>query len=250
MRKQIVSAALLLSLGASSAYSADWYTGSPLNSQASSPFNPLASLDLSFSAANGSLSGALVGTVAPFGGLETTGFRMRMIGVLGGYKYNASAVGVGTVTGNQVGGSLLGGYEWVVNKTKIGVYGGVDFINNRLDKFDPNNDTGGGAVGFRAGLDFYSNPTSSTMAAGTLTFTTANMGYYVRMRGGIAAYEQMFVGPEMLVIGDSFFTQWRVGAHLSGIQLGPVQFGVSAGYANDSSRGNGAYGIFDTRLTF
>ena len=250
MRKQILSAALLLSLGASSAFAADWYTGSPLNSQPTGPYNPLASLDMSFSAANDSLSGALVGTFAPFSGLEQNGFRFRVIGVLGGYKYDATAPGVGQVTGNQVGGSLLGGYEWIVNKTKIGLYGGVDAINNKLDKFDPNNDTEGTTVGFRAGLDFYARPTESTMAAGTFTFTTANAGYYGRLRGGIAVYEQIFIGPEGLVIGDSFFTQWRLGMHLSGVQLGPVQFGVSGGYVNDSSRGNGAYGILDTRLTF
>lgn len=250
MRKHVMSAAVLLSLGASGAFAADWYTGSPANSRAAGPYNPLAALDLSFSAANDSLSGALVGTIGPFGGLEQNGFRVRMIGLLGGYKYDATAPGVGVVTGNQVGGSLLGGYEWIVDKTKIGVYGGLDVINNRLDKVDPNNDTEGATFGFRAGIDFYSNPSTSTMAAGTFTFTSANSGYYARLRGGVAVYEQMYIGPEALALGDSFYTQWRIGAHLSGVQLGPVQFGVSGGYVNDSSRGNGAYGILDTRLTF
>jgi hypothetical protein len=250
MRKKVLSAAVLLSLGATSAFAADWYTGSPLNSKPSGPFNPLAALDLSFTAANESIAGSIVGTVAPFGGLEQNGFRVRLLGVLGGYKYDATAPGVGLVTGNQAGGSLMLGYEWIVSKTKVGVYGGLDAINNRLDKFDPNNETGGTTFGFRAGLDFYSNPTASTMAAGTFTFTTANSGYYMRLRGGVAVYEQIFLGPETLVIGDSFFNQWRLGVQLSGIQLGPVQFGVSGGYVNDSSRGAGAYGILDTRLTF
>ncbi|MFN3889571.1 MAG: cellulose biosynthesis protein BcsS [Beijerinckiaceae bacterium] len=250
MRKQVLSAALLLSLGAPGAFAADWYTGSPANSRPAGPYNPFAALDLSFSAASEQMSGVMVGTIAPFGGLETNGFRLRMIGLLGGYKYDASAPGVGVVGGNQAGGSLLAGYEWIVDRTKIGVYGGLDVMNNRLDKFDPNNDTEGATFGFRAGVDFYSRPTDSTMAAGTFSFTTANMGYYVRLRGGLAVYEQMYLGPEMLALGDSFYTQWRLGLQLSNIQLGPVQFGVSGGYANDSSRGNGAYGILDSRLTF
>lgn len=249
MRKHIMSAAVFLPLGAPGALAADWYTGSPMNSQPAG-FNPLAALDLSVSAGSGAASGALVGTFAPFNGLEHNGFRFRVIGLIGRYDYDASAPGVGEVTGNQAGGSLLGGYEWAVNKTKIGVYGGIDVINNRLNKFDPGNDTEGTTYGFRAGVDFYSNPTSSTMAAGTFTFTTANTGYYVRLRGGVAAYEQMYVGPEVLVLGDSFYNQWRLGLHLSGVQLGPVQFGVSGGYLNDSTKGNGGYGILDTRLTF
>lgn len=88
------------------------------------------------------------------------------------------------------------------------------------------------------------------MAAGTFTFTSANTGYYMRLRGGVAAYEQIYIGPEALVLGDSFYTQWRLGLHLSGVQFGPVQFAVSGGYLNDSNRGAGGYGILDTRLTF
>ncbi len=175
---------------------------------------------------------------------------MRAIGLLGGYRYDASAPGVGVVTGNQVGGSLLMGYEWIVDRTKIGLYAGLDAINNRLDKFDPNNDTAGTTFGARIGLDFYSRPTDATMAAGTFTYSTANNGYYMRLRGGMAVFDQTFLGPELLVQGDNFYTQWRLGVGLSGIQLGPVQIGVSGGYVNDSSRGNGAYGILDTRLTF
>ena len=123
MRKQILSAAILLSLGASGAFAADWYTGSPLNSSPAGPNNPLAALDLSLTAGNDQIAGALVGTIGPFGGLETNGLRIRMIGLLGGYRYDAAAVGVGVVTGNQVGGSLMVGYEWIVARTKIGVFG-------------------------------------------------------------------------------------------------------------------------------
>jgi hypothetical protein len=210
----------------------------------------MASIDISISAASASASGAIVGTVAPFSGLEQNGFRFRAIGILGGYRYDSTAVGVGEVTGNQVGGSLLVGHEWIVNKTKFGVYGGLDVINNKLDKFDPNNDTSGATVGFRAGIDFYSTPTSNTMAAGTFSFTTANTGYYLRLRAGVAVAERVYIGPETLVLGDSFYSQWRLGMHVSGVQVGPLQFGVSGGFANDSSRGAGAYGILDTRITF
>lgn len=251
MRTQGISAAaLLLSLGATGAFAADWYTGSPANSRPGGAYNPLASIDLSFSAAKDQLSAALVGTVAPFGGLETNGFRMRMIGVLGGYRYDASAAGVGLVTGNQVGGSLLMGYEWIVDRTKVGVFGGLDAISNRLDKYDPDNTTEGAAFGARIGVDFYSRPTDATYAAGTFSYTTANNGYYMRLRGGMAIYEQTFMGPELLALGDSFYTQWRLGVGLHNIELGPVKIGVSGGFVSDSSRGNGAYGILDTRLTF
>lgn len=251
MRKQGISAAaFLLAFGATGAFAADWYTGSPVNSRPGGAASPLAAIDLSFSAAKDQLSGALVGMVAPFGGLETNGFRVRMIGVLGGYRYDANAAGVGLVTGNQVGGSLLMGYEWIVDRTKVGLFGGLDVISNRLDKYDPDNNTEGATIGARIGLDFYSRPTDATYAAGTFSFTTANSGYYMRLRGGMSIYEQTYLGPELLVLGDSFYTQWRMGVGLHNIELGPVKIGVSTGFVSDSSRGKGAYGILDTRLAF
>ncbi|MBX9761120.1 MAG: cellulose biosynthesis protein BcsS [Beijerinckiaceae bacterium] len=248
-RAALVSAALP-ALGVAGAQAADWYTGSPLTSQATGPNNPLASIDLSLTAAPESRHAVLIGTVAPFGGLEQNGLRIRLMGLLGGYSYDATALGVGKVSGNQVGGSLMLGHDWIVEKTKFGVFGGLDVINNQLDKFDPDNKTEGTTIGFKAGFDFYTTPTKSTMATGTFAFSTANSAYYMRLKGGIAVYEQVYIGPETLVMGDSFYSQWRLGLHLSGVKLGPLQFGVSGGYVNDAVRGAGGYGILDSRITF
>jgi hypothetical protein len=254
MSNKLLCGAGLLSLALSSlapgAHAADWYTGSPLNSQPAGAYNPLASLDLSLTAAPSARHAVLIGTIAPFGGLEQNGLRIRLSGLLGGYTYEATAAGVGTVTGNQVGGSFLLGHDWIINRTKIGVFGGLDVISNQLDKIDPDNKTEGATVGFKGGFDFYSTPTTMTMATGTFAFSTANSAYYMRLKGGVAIYENVYIGPETLVMGDSFYSQWRLGMHLSGVKLGPVQFGLSGGYVNDAVRGAGGYGILDTRLTF
>lgn len=251
--KLLCGAAILcaaLPLGASGARAADWYTGSPVNSQPTGPDNPLASIDLSLTGAPEARHAVLIGTIAPFGGLEQNGLRIRLSGLLGGYTYDATAVGVGKVTGNQVGGSLMLGHDWIIGKTKVGVFGGLDIISNSLDKVDPDNKTEGATVGFKGGFDFYSTPTTSTMATGTFAFSTANSAYYMRLKGGVAIYEQVYIGPETLVMGDSFYSQWRLGMHLSGFKLGPVQFGLSGGYVSDAVRGAGGYGILDTRVTF
>jgi len=52
------------------------------------------------------------------------------------------------------------------------------------------------------------------------------------------------------VLGDNFFHQWRVGAHVSGIKLGMVQLGVSGGFLSDQVRGTGGYGILETSSHF
>ena len=58
------------------------------------------------------------------------------------------------------------------------------------------------------------------------------------------------MNPEMLVLGDKFYKQWRVGAHLTGAKFGRLQFGVSGGYLKDRDQGSGGYGILDARVTF
>ena len=66
----------------------------------------------------------------------------------------------------------------------------------------------------------------------------------------MAVTEKVFLGPELVAIGDSFSQQYRLGAHVSGFRIGPLQFGIAGGYMSDRIRGSGGYGTFDTRLTF
>jgi hypothetical protein len=233
---------------ASGARAADWYTGAPRPAAASAPS---VALDLSLSATTqNSMHGAVIGTIAPFGDFERSGMRTRLSSILGGYEYIATTAGVGRVTGSQVGGSFLAGYEWVARTATVAVWGGVDVMNTRLDKADPLNETQGMAVGFKAGVDFYVNPTPYTMISGNLSFSTANAAYFTRFKAGMAIAQGVYVGPELLMLGDNFYSQIRVGAHVTGFRIGPVQFGLAGGLVQDAVRGGGAYATFDTRVAF
>lgn len=212
---------------------------------------PVAALDLSLSGTTqASVHGVVIGTFAPYSNLEETGLRLRASGLLGGYAYTSKVVGVGEVHGDQVGGALLGGYEWVGKTSKLTGWLGVDFGNNKFDKIDPDNKTAGGSFGVRVGADFYVNPNSYTMVAGNLSFSSANSAYFSRFKLGMAVTQNVFIGPELQVLGDSFYSQYRFGAHVTGIRIGPVQFGLSGGYLSDRVRGSGGYGTFDTRILF
>jgi hypothetical protein len=209
------------------------------------------SLDLSLSGTTQeALHGVVIGTIAPFSHLQESGMRTRLSTLLGSYTYVATTAGVGRVSGSQVGGSFLVGYEWVLRTSTVALWGGFDAINTRLNKVDPLNETVGMVFGFKAGLDFYINPTSFTMLSGTMSFSSANAAYFTRFKAGMAIAKGVFIGPELLMLGDNFYSQARFGAHISGVSVGPVQFGLSAGVLNDAVRGAGGYATFDTRLTF
>lgn len=249
MRYKLLTGAFVLVTAGTPAAATDWYTGAPNSAQPKS-YNPVASVDLSLAAAHASRHAVVLGTIGPFGGLEQTGLRIRLGGMMGVYVYDASTPGVGRVRGDQIGGMALVGHEWVVDRTKFSVYGGLDVIETKLDRIDPKNDTPGTVFGFRGVIDFYSRPTATTMVTGTFSLSSANTAYYARLKAGYAVFDQVFLGPEVLALGDAFYRQVRAGLHLSGLKLGPVEFGLSGGYAYDRMRGGGAYGLLDVRMTF
>ena len=231
-----------------SAGAQEWYTGA---GSAKSKRNYGVSIDASVAGTNqNSLHVSAFGTIAPFAPMDQTGFRFRIGGLAGSYKYVSTAPGVGSVTGNEKSGSLLAGYEWVMPTTTVSVFGGVEAQNTTLSKRDPNNKVVGSSFGFKAALDFYSNPTPYTMVSGNYTYSTNNNAYYARMKAGMAVFSQVFVGPELLFLGDNFYSQWRIGAHVTGVKLGALQFGLSGGYVNDRKNGGGVYGILDTQIRF
>ncbi|MCX4199179.1 cellulose biosynthesis protein BcsS, partial [Methylobacterium organophilum] len=105
-------------------------------------------------------------------------------------------------------------------------------------------------VGLKTALDYYARPTAFTMFHATGTYSTAFNAYYGRVRFGIAALAGGYVGPEFAALGDDYYRQWRVGAHLSGMQIGAVQLGLSAGYVHDHVRKGGLYTALDMRTGF
>ena len=227
----------------------DWYTGAPRSAQQGR--RPSVAIDASLTGTSqDTLYGTVIGTIAPFSKLEESGVRVRLSGLLGTYSYVASTAGIGRVRGGQESGSFLVGYEWVTRNTTFAVFGGGEISNNHIDKFDAQNKSVGMAGGFKIGADFYTNPTDYTMVAGVLSYSTAHQSYYSRFKAGLAIADRIFVGPEVLFLGDNFYSQWRVGAHVTGVKLGAVQFGISGGYVSDRVRGTGYYGILDARVSF
>lgn len=246
--RRMFATAIALSAGLGVASAQEWYTGSQQNREQES-FG--AAIDASLTGTSkGSMHGGVIGTIAPFTKLNETGVRLRLGGLLGQYTYVSISPGVGEVKGTEASGSLMGGYEWVTNNATFAIYLGAEFQNRRLNKADPSNSVVGNSAGFKTSVDFHVNPTSYTMLSGNLTYSTNNNAYYTRFKAGMKITENIFVGPEALFLGDNFYGQWRLGAHLTGAKLGALQFGISGGYVNDRRAGSGVYGILDARIGF
>ena len=243
--------ALATTFGASAA---DWYTGVPTDGPVAPPA-PSVAIDVAVDGTSQrALSGAMIGTIAAFSTLDKSGLRFRVSGLGGRYDYNSSATAtaaaVGRVNGTLVNGAVMMGYEWVMKNMTIAAFGGAEIVNNSISPNDPNNTVKGTRGGFRVGVDFYLLPTDRTMVSGVAYYSTNNSAYYGRLKFGMAFAERVYVGPEVVALGDNFFQQFRVGGHLSGLQFGAIQMGVSAGFLADRVRGAGVYGILESRVTF
>ena len=229
----------------SASSAADWYTGASPEAAA----GWLVSTDTSATVTStGSVFGAASATGSATGTLRDSGARLRVQAIGGRYEYTT---GGGTpVTGTQVEGSLLAGYEWVGARSAVAAYLGVTARDNQISVADPHNPVVGTTVGLKGVLEAYAEPTARTMASGYASYATAHNAYFGRLRFGYDVGDRIFVGPELAALGDDFFQQWRIGAHVTGLRLGPFDLALAAGVLSDRRQGLGAFTTLDARAGF
>ena len=226
---------------------ADWYTGAKPQQQSD---DWIVSVDVSTDiTTQSSYFGDMLVTAAPVGTLAESGLRVRADALGGVYSYYATDRAA-TVHGTQESGSLLAGYEWISPTTVFSAYLGVDVRNNSLSIQDPGNPVVGTSIGAKGQLEFYTKPSVNTMIAAQASFATNKTAYFARLRGGYLIGPDLYVGPEFVALGDQFFNQERIGAHISGLKAGPLKFGFAAGYLYDRVRKSGGYVTVDARVGF
>jgi hypothetical protein len=247
VRAGLAPACLLLA-GALPAAAADtaWYTGAR-NQDAAQDYVVEMGTDLSVDS-HGSIFGSVNGTMAPAGKLSEDGARIRLEASAGRYRYRSDTVG--PVNATQVQGAALLGYSFVTAHASLSAFVGVDFQNNELSPFDPGNKVSGASTGAKFVVEGNMRPTDKTMLAGYMSYATSFNTYYARLQAGYRVMDRFYVGPEVGLLGNDFFNQWRVGAHLSGFALGPVKLSASAGYLSDDKQGSGFYTTVDLRAGF
>ena len=223
-------------------------------------------------------------TFSPFGILDQSGFRLKLEGINGGYHYNTQGdpnffqPPLLSIHGHFVGASALVGYEWVNDWLNVAAYVGADYQHdsetwNPADAFNAFGfggfgPGGGFGFGFGAGGFGIQNPTIGThwgvkfatdidyhptdywSFALSGNYSTSNNSWWSRFRPGYAVWEDVYVGPEFGYQGNNFYQQWRIGAHLRGAKLGPVEIGLATGFARDSVVGDGIYGNVEASIRF
>lgn len=187
--------------------------------------------------------------IAPNEGFNYSGLRVYIEGEGGAYKYPTDS---GSIKGIYESGDALVGYGFEGDNYSINILAGANGINQMLSEPDPTNSVQGTKIGAKVRASAWINPTPDILTYGEAEYSTAFNTYYVNGKLGfnIAGNKQIFIGPEVGTFGDGRSDTWRVGAHVTQLMIGPVEVDVSAGYANDSIVGPGAYGHLELSSNF
>jgi outer membrane immunogenic protein len=186
-----------------------------------------------------SVDASVAGIFALTGTLDTSGPRLYLSGGAGRYQFGGPDA---LVTGIYSTGGVLGGYGFVGTNYDVNLFAGVSVENDLLSVVDASDPVHGTAYGIAVHADASINPTPKSVLEGEAEFTTAFNAYNTTAKFGYDVFGKgFFIGPQVGALGDSRFRQWRAGVDISSLKLGKFDLEFSAGYANDSSVGPGAY---------
>jgi hypothetical protein len=239
-----VGAALMLG---SAAQAADWYTGSAVPE---TPESWIIDVDASTTVTSkDTVFAGVSATIAAVENLQTSGWRGRVEGLAGRYSYLQYLTNT-KIRSQQESGSLMAGYEWVARDTTVALWIGLDIKNTSLSMPDPNNTVVGTGAGVKFAGQFYTRLSDDMMASGYASYSTLHGAYYARGKVGWSVGGNVYLGPELSALGDDFYRQYRIGAHITGVKFGRLGLGIAGGFLHDDVQGSGAYGTLDARIGF
>jgi hypothetical protein len=243
----IAAASLVSALSSSAAFAQQWYMPP---AAVVPPTDWLVAIDVSGTAGSNHTDFVYGASTFALGGtLQQSGLRLRLEGIGGTYGFEQAPANV-TTTGKQYEGGALIGYQQVWNWGSLGTFVGANVRENTVPSVDPANTALGTRVGFKAAVDAYLLPTPATMVSVYGSYSTAYDAYYARFRAGYSFFGFGYLGPEVAVLGDDYYNQTHVGAHLTAMQLGAMQVGVSGGYVWERAYKDGYYGTLELRTGF
>lgn len=172
-------------------------------------------------------------------GLGRDGFTFKLLIAGGRYQYLSGAT---EISGRQSLASTMPGWRIVRDHTELTVFAGVDLQSHRFTPDDPFNSLRGNHAGVRVGADFWSEPIDGVMVAGSISASTIGPNIWSRAAAGVRLLEWAWFGPELEMMGDGQYKQFRAGAHVTALKTGRFEWSAGVGYAINSDNRDGPYG--------
>ncbi|HMN50584.1 MAG TPA: cellulose biosynthesis protein BcsS [Xanthobacteraceae bacterium] len=188
-------------------------------------------------------------TYAPAGRLDEDGFRVRIAGGAGTYRYRTGNVPGGVNDVNVMSGELLGGYRATYGKVYFSGYLGFHIEQQMLALPDPFNPTAGTEAGIKGSIEVYTRLWDSYVVTGFASASTVHRKYNARATLLRELDERWAFGLEGGALGDARTSELRAG--LTGVLTWQRKiFALSAGVLDNSDKGTGAYATLSVYSPF
>lgn len=197
---------------------------------------------------NGNLAGYAGVLVAPFG-LHQSGLRISAFAMPGQYEYVSGPI---PIEARFATVDLLVGWSHLFGYGGVTLMVGGNYQDHRPSTFDPTNTVEGTELGFKVQGDVWINPTPATLLFALASYSTAFDSYYAIGRAGydITGGSYVFVGPEVSGFSSDRTEHIRLGAHVTGIKLGPAKLSFAGGWLTERDEGSGGYATATVDFSF
>ncbi len=145
------------------------------------------------------------------------------------------------MVGTEFAGQLLPGWRIKRGNIETKVFIGPEIQRNRLWPDDPGNRLRGSNFGLRFAVEFWSEPSATTMMSADASLSSIATNYSARAAFGWRVLDRFYAGPETQVYGGDGYRQLRFGVHLTGFKTGNSKWSAAAGWAFDTDNRSSPY---------
>ncbi|ADH89417.1 hypothetical protein Snov_2121 [Ancylobacter novellus DSM 506] len=187
---------------------------------------------------------------APFAPMDKEGLRVRTQTGGGRYEYRTQAVPGGWNIGNKMEGELLVGWQLIRGRHALAIYGGVNVVDNRLDRPDPGNRDQGTQFGAKAVAEWFYRLDERWVLTAALGGSTADGTVTGRATAGWQAFDWLDVGMEVGATTDWLDESARIGLFIATPLAAGRELRVAGGWRWSSDSNDSPYGTLSIFLPF
>ena len=189
-------------------------------------------------------------TFAPFGDINASGFRMRVTGSYSWYEFLASASPRTIGSGHTWEAGLQAGYQIALGRLNV-----IGLVGPTVAESESEG-VNSARWGAKTDISVFALPSDLTMFYGSVSYSTIEDAVQLQSKLGVKLLGNAYIGPEATFSWRNTLPSFdnvavmQIGGHISAMTLGPMQLGVSAGWAQQEGLGHGYYGGFNFYWSF
>ena len=172
-------------------------------------------------------------TLAPFGDIHETGWRLRLVGGYGRYRYQSFSPTTGSAQEHSADAAfadVLVGYLWRLDPLILKLFIGGAFSEHQINPIDASNFVQGQDVGLKGVAEVWFNIDENSFASVDLSWSQAHKTRTARARLGYRVTPALSVGPE---IGLNLDRQgdFKIEQERTAFRAEPIDYGRIGAFA-------------------